>query len=95
MKSNKIYAQRTEGGDRRTSSRKGAGGGGGGALHSHGHSLEPIIYIVRQGDTLTRIAQTHDVSLNQLIKKNRLSKLNGKVLRGQKLVIPATRQEAI
>jgi len=49
--------------------------------------LEPIIYVVRRGDTLSKIAEKHDVTVTQLIRKNRLSKL-GKVMRGQKLVIP-------
>ena len=48
--------------------------------------LEPLIYVVRKGDTLSRIARTHDVSVNSLVKKNRLSN-NGKVLYGQRLVI--------
>jgi membrane-bound lytic murein transglycosylase D len=55
---------------------------------SAGSDLAPIIYTVRRGDNLTTIARRHDVSVATLIKKNNLA-ANGKVIRGQKLIIPA------
>ncbi len=45
------------------------------------------IYTVKRGDNLSTIARRHDVSLKALMEKNNLA-ANGKVLRGQKLIIP-------
>lgn len=56
--------------------------------HTRHHTARPVVYVVRKGDTLSRIAANYDVSVKQLVKKNRLSKLHGKVLRGQRLLIP-------
>jgi membrane-bound lytic murein transglycosylase D len=44
-------------------------------------------YVVKSGDTLSRIAKSNGVSVSTLKKSNKLAS-NGKVMRGQKLVIP-------
>ena len=46
-----------------------------------------IIYVVKGGDTLSTIARRHKVSMDLIKKSNRMAS-NGRVLRGQKLVIP-------
>ncbi|MDZ4676397.1 MAG: LysM peptidoglycan-binding domain-containing protein [Oligoflexia bacterium] len=50
-----------------------------------------LTYVVKRGDTLTQIARRHKVSVNDIMKKNRLAQ--NKVQRGQKLVIPRTSQD--
>jgi membrane-bound lytic murein transglycosylase D len=45
-------------------------------------------YVVKRGDNLSSIARRHDVSIKALIKTNKLA-ANGKVLRGQRLIIPS------
>jgi len=44
-------------------------------------------YVVRKGDTLTGIAQRHDVSVNDLAEVNRMS-LKDPIRPGQKLTVP-------
>ena len=44
-------------------------------------------YVVKKGDTLTGIAQRHDVGVSELAKANRMS-LRDVIRPGQKLTIP-------
>lgn len=48
------------------------------------------VYIVKKGDTLYKIAQNYDVTVNDLIKQNKL--LNTNLSIGQMLQIPLTNQ---
>jgi membrane-bound lytic murein transglycosylase D len=50
-------------------------------------SSSGAIYIVRNGDNLSHIAKRHDTTIEAIIKANNLAQ-NGRVFKGQKLVIP-------
>jgi len=50
-------------------------------------------YTIKKGDTLSRIAQTHGVSLVQLKRRNALT--SDRILTGQKLIIPAKPNAAV
>lgn len=51
-------------------------------------STNQSIYIVKRGDTLSKIAEQHGVSFNDLVKKNNLDP-KAYILSGQKLKIPS------
>jgi membrane-bound lytic murein transglycosylase D len=50
----------------------------------------PVIYKIRRGDNLTEIAKLFDVKLSKIKKVNKLNR--GKVIVGQKIVLPDTRR---
>jgi LysM repeat protein len=53
------------------------------------HAAAPRVYIVRRGDTLSRIARQHGVSVSQLASANGL-RTTSWVYVGQRLVIPSS-----
>lgn len=56
-------------------------------LKSEPTSPEKVIYKVRPGDNLAKIAKKHDVSVAELKKWNKKSIKGGKVIKGQKISI--------
>lgn len=59
-----------------------------------GRHPESILYVVKRGDTLSRIAKRHKVSLSTLAKENKLH-ANYKVLHGQKIFIPVIDKKSL
>ena len=48
----------------------------------------PIIYVIQSGDTLSKIASEHGVTLEQLMAANPTIKDPNKIAEGQQIIIP-------
>jgi peptidoglycan DL-endopeptidase LytE len=59
-----------------------------GAISTKLPNLTPLIYVVRKGDSLSKIAQAHGISRARLLELNKL-RTNKNIFPGQKLVLPS------
>src|SRR5262249_43352985 len=83
----------------------GGGGGSGGASPSPSAapsiSFEPteppaptpVVYTIKKGDTLSKVAKAHGITLDELLQANPSIKNPNKVSEGQQIVIPAPSTE--
>jgi LysM repeat protein len=53
----------------------------------------PIVYTIKKGDTLSKIATAHGLTLDELMAANPAIKDPNKISEGQQIVIPLPQQE--
>jgi peptidoglycan endopeptidase LytE len=53
----------------------------------------PIVYTIKAGDTLTKVATAHGLTLEQLLTANPDIKDPNKIIKGQQITIPAPEPE--